>query len=669
MMKIYRSFLTLGLLFLLLTTALAQTKSDNRAVRAYATIENNSDISLRWEPLVANATGYAVYRRDMGAASWGAAIATLNATGSAYTDANVSANQVYEYRIEKTTSLTDPFGGGAQLKGYSYISAAVEKPAVHTRGIFWVLASKNIMDSLPGEVEMLTTDLVGDGWEVYVEVINPTAKVQDVKALIDAKYNSVGCDALLLLGHIPVPYSGLYCQDPSFRFPPDGHASNDPTPHCGAWAADVYYGVIDGAWTDTDSTTLAFRPENDNLIGDGKFDNAIIPGTVVIQVGRADFSRMPLFDLTEIGLTKQYLDKTHAYKQGNTPTLKKGVVENNFAAFDEGFSSGALRDFTAICGENSIVEDDVLTANETENYLLNYSCGPGSYTTCGGFGISSDFKTKNAGAFLHLFGSFFGDWDIENNLLRASLCTEEMGFATMWSGRPKWATHTLALGGTYGDAALITQNNVNGYDGSFYQNATHIALLGDPSLRHDMMSPALNIALEANSNRSATTVTWDASTEANIDGYYVYRSHKGHGDFILLNTTPTTDLNYIDSMPYDGTNHYMVRVAKVIETGSGNYENLSLGVQAEINAMQGQIANVPAIANIHLKVYPTVASDNITIEKSTGNNAPFSIRNTLGASVKTGTISGYKQAINVSQLAQGVYYVTVSDNTIKFIKH
>jgi hypothetical protein len=670
-MNTYSNFLTISLLFLLALTASAQTTSENRSVRGYATVDKTApSISLHWDASATNVSTYSIYRRSLGAISWGAVLVTLSPTDSAYTDADVTTSEVYEYSIEKMTDVTDPFrSGGAKVRGYSYIAASIEKPAIHNRGVFLVLIAKNIKDSLSTEVDILLGDLIGDGWEVHAEIVDPMAGVQDVKALIDARERDIGCDAVFLLGHIPVPYSGLYCAEGSYETPPDGHAASDPKPHCGAWPADVYYGVTTGSWIDIDSTTLAFRPENDNLIGDGKFDNVRIPGTVDIRVGRADFSRMPLFDLSEIGLTKQYLDKVHTYKTGSTPTVKKGVIENNFAAFDEGFSSAALRDFTAICGKDAIVEDDVLEASEAADYLLSYSCGAGSFTNCNGFGTSADFKTKNAGAFLHIFGSYFGDWDIENNLMRASLCSKKMGLAALWSGRPKWVTHTLALGETYGDVALRTQNNWQDYDANFYQNGTHSTLLGDPSLRHDMMSPAENISLVANPDRSLTNLGWTASSEADIDGYYIYRSHKENGGFIPLNAAPITELTYIDSMPFNGTNFYMVRAAKVTATGSGNYENLSLGIVGEINAMQGQMANVPRIANIHLRVYPTVTTSALTIEKSTLQLADYTVINTLGTNVMQGNVSGYKQNINVSELQQGIYYITISGNTSTFIKY
>jgi hypothetical protein len=61
-------------------------------------------------------------------------------------------------------------------------------------------------------------------------------------------------------GHVPVPYSG--------NFNLDGHDY-----HFGAWPADVFYGDMDGVWTDSSVTqTIASDPRNWNVPGDGKFD-------------------------------------------------------------------------------------------------------------------------------------------------------------------------------------------------------------------------------------------------------------------------------------------------------------------------------------------------------------------------------------------------------------
>src|SRR5207253_1848922 len=89
--------------------------------------------------------------------------------------------------------------------------------------------------------------------------------------------------------HVPVPYSG--------KINPDGHSD-----HVGAWPADVYYGDIDGNWTDTTvDFTQSTRPPSDaadnlrltNRPGDGKFDQDQIPSAVELEVGRVDLANMP----------------------------------------------------------------------------------------------------------------------------------------------------------------------------------------------------------------------------------------------------------------------------------------------------------------------------------------------------------------------------------------
>ena len=664
-MKIIQSFITLSLLFVASTYASAQTFAESRALPVFAEINASSpSITLRWKKS-AEAQSYKINKRSLNASSWGNSIVTLTSSDSSYTDNDVTVGEVYEYRILKTTNRLDPFTGGNTI-GYGYVSASIKRPAVHDRGTMWVLVAKNIKDSLQAEITQLMTDLGADGWNVYEETINEAARVSDVKALIDNMKSSIGCDAVYLLGHIPVPYSGVYCKTQS---PPDGHGANDPNSHCGAWVADVYYGDDNGTWTDTDSTTLAKRPANDNLIGDGKFDNESIPGTVTIAVGRVDFWGMTNFAKSEIQLTKQYLNKAHDFKVATTQVIKKGIVEDNFGVYTEGFGSGALRDFTAIAGEDGIVSDDIFNTAENNDYLMAYASGAGSYTSCSGVGTTNDFKTKNAAAFNHIFGSFFGDYDIENNFMRSSMATEKLGLVCIWSGRPKWVTHTLAIGETYGDITVRTQNSFNDYEiNNRFQRQTHIALLGDPSLRNDMLYPASNISLMANSENTEVDITWDASTEPGIDGYHVYRSHKPNGKYVLLNTAPVTSTSFKDENPYKGTNHYMVRVAKETTTGSGSYINLSLGVSAEINNLNGEKAGSNNLSTSSTKVYPTLAIDILNIERSNAKEVSFSITNNLGAVVSKSTTNEKLSRIDITALSQGSYFITIDNKTYRFIK-
>lgn len=663
---------TLIILFLLAgvpSRLFAQTASESRSASGHVETDQVSQtITLHWNS-TANTTAFKLYRRSLNSTDWGTAIASLDAATLSYTDTDITEGSVYEYAIERETSTNDPFRAG-NIIGYSYVSAGIEVPAKHERGALWLLTTTLINDSLPAEISTLVADLVADGWNVHHEVIDTQATVIDVKALIKDKQSTVGCDAVYLLGHLPVPYSGVYCEDDEYVFPPDGHNETDPNSHCGAWPADAFYGDTEGIWTDEDSTTLAKRDENNNAIGDGKYDQHRIPGKVSIAIGRVDMSDLPLFGLGEVALTKRYLDKVHTYKLGNTALENKGIIENNFASFAEGFSSAALRDFHAICGENGVIQEDVLSAARQKDYLFSYVCGAGSYTSCAGFGTSDSFASNNMAAFNQLFGSFFGDWDIQNNLLRASLATEKLGFTVIWSGRPKWVTHTLAIGESYADVVKKSQNNILDYDAGFYQNGAHMALLGDPSLRIHALKPAKNISAETNDNRDKTSLQWEATEETDILGYYVYRSHRKTGKFEVLTPSPITENTYNDASPYDGTNHYMVRVAKRQETGSGSYINLSLGIPMEINEMKGKIAHKKELSLTNARLYPTVATTRITIEHTSpnyGNNKYF-IFNTMGQVVANGTLNAKNTDVAISQFSAGTYFVKANDAVLRFIK-
>ena len=647
----------------------AQTYSDHRAVQAHSEWdEADQSVSLHWK-WENNAQSYVIYKRIYGITAWNNPIATLGATDSMYTDTDVDDLSIYEYAIEKTTTLTDPFNQPNKIKGYGYVSTAYQKPATHFRGVIGVLVTTLIQDNLAQEVDTLMRDLMADGWQVYKVVIQPTAGVAEVRDSIDFHIRTKGCNALYLLGHIPVPYSGLYCADPTYPVPPDGHGKDDGNSHCGAWASDVYYGSIYGAWTDSDSTTLGKRIENKNLIGDGKFDNIRIPGKVTIGVGRVDFSNLPALSKSEIELTRQYLNKTHQYKMGQVNLTNKGIIEDNFSSLAEGFGSGAVRDFSAILGKDKLILDDILTTSSQNDYVLAYSCGAGSYNSCAGFGTTAVFNTKNAAAFNHLFGSFFGDFDSENNILRATLASEKLGLASLWSGRPKWVTHPLALGETYGEITLKSQNNWNDYDANFFQNGTHMALMGDPSLRHFMIVPPKNIQLTTNSERNQVTVQWEPSSTNNVEGYMVFRSQKQNGGFgYPIHTNYIQGNQFIDQTPFEGNNFYQVKAVQKTTTGSGRFINLSLGAMDSISNIRGIEASLHTPQSIKISVYPTLTHQFIHIKRDLPEMEKYTLHNNLGKIVQSGRLTSQNETIDILPLALGLYHLTIGKYYQKILK-
>jgi hypothetical protein len=373
---------------------------------------------------------------------------------------------------------------------------------------------------------------------------------------------------LFLLGHIPVPYSGNSAHD--------GH-----TNHQGAWAADLFYGEVDGNWTDIFvNNTTPSREKNKNIPGDGKYDPTSNPSNLEIEVGRVDFNDLPAFPDDEIELTRQYLNKSHEFKIGKNQYPRRALVENNFSGFVEGFGQSAWRNFPAMFGADSVSVQNYDVLLESEKYLCSYACGGGSYTSCSGVGttanlwVAKDIKT----VFTLTFGSYFGDWDSQNNFLRSALGSGDV-LVNAWAGRPTWQVFDMAIGKHIGFSAMKSQDAT----GSFYNQgnspkSAHIALMGDPTLRLHPVRKAENLV--ANFENGDVQLTWKASEDA-THGHYVYKKDsESEWSWIATIDTGTT---FIDICVGSNTNYeYMVKAVKLEHSGSGSYYNSSLGISAEI---------------------------------------------------------------------------------------
>jgi hypothetical protein len=212
---------------------------------------------------------------------------------------------------------------------------------------------------------------------------------------------------------------------------------------------------------------------------------------------------------------------------------------------------------------------------------------------------------KHQSVFNFFFGSFIGDWDGRNSMLRTPLGEDDgYGLTAAWGARPVWDIHRMGLGGTIGESLLVTQNDRGAYtyDGGYnlgYDGRITTSLMGDPTLRQDVVKPVSNVV--ATSDAGGNVITWGASAESGIDGYYVYRATAANGPWTRLNTSVTTSTSYTDTTAtsVDGY-YYMVRADKLTVTPSGSYYNLSLGavsrpvVVSKVFNWQG---HVPTTAN------------------------------------------------------------------------
>jgi hypothetical protein len=492
-------------------------------------------------------------------------------------------------------------------------------------------------------------DLTGDGWEVVRHEVSRGDSVAHVKSIILDEFQAhpETIRSVFLLGHVPVPYSG--------DLNPDGHPD-----HKGAWPADIYYGNLTGNFTDTFvNNPWAARPENQNIPGDGKFDQSIIPLDVTLEVGRVDLWNMPAFSLSEGELLRRYLDKDHNFRNKDFTAIPRGLIDDHFGAFSgEAFAGSGWRNFAPLVGSDSIDELPFFSTLSQDSYLWSYACGGGWYQGAGGVGTTADFAADTVkSVFTMLFGSYFGDWDSPDNFLRAPLASAGYALTSCWAGRPHWQVHHMGMGENIGYSAKLTQNNSLTYYYNYARHFVHIALMGDPSLRMHVVAPVPEI--EVTTLHSTTTVSWLPSPEP-VLGYYVYRASGEFGKYERLHSDMITATTFVDPEPLAGMNHYMVRAVKLEQSPSGSYYNLSCGKTDSVTVVLGYQENVSSELN-QIRIFPNPGSDKVfvTIPAECEGFVRLLVTDLSGKMVLTHQVS-YQQTdgpvpLNIQSLPAGVY--------------
>jgi len=627
-----KTFTSILLLLLLSIHSIGQVSKDFTVQAWVETNKSNPSITINW-PYTPEVANYNIYRKAKSDANWDpASKVILSGNDTTWTDTAVAVGQMYEYKLLKLKSNLS--------NGYTYILSGIEVPLVHNRGNILILVEKMLLDSIPAELKSYYNDIAADGWNIYVEVVNKTDSIQKVKRIVKAvDARSGGLKSLLILGHVPVPYSG--------NFAPDGHSD-----HAGCWPTDAYYSIDFDNWADAITNTNGIaRSENKNLPGDSKWDNNTFPAAIKYFTGRVDLSNMPKFSKNEAALTKQYLKKAHDFRYKITKTVAKGVIDENIDASQGGYASTGWRNFAMIFGSKNIIEEDYLNTCRNQNIMFGYGVGAGTYTSCNGIGTTDSFVVTKGAVFNMLFGSYFGDWNSTNNLLRAPLASSENGLTNAWSGRPYWENHPMAMGEPIGYCAMITQNNKGEYDDNWHTNTVPIGLMGDPTLRVQIIAPPTNISISAISNNSRVKLTWSPSKDSGVLGYYIYQSQNPLRNTSPINSSLITDTTYIDNSPDLDTNYYLVKAVLLTTTPSGSYFNMSQGISAKITG-------------ITENTNPVVITKNITKFLDSTGNCSISSSDIDSGSHGMYEIASYsldKSSFNCSNLGDNTVHLTITD--------
>lgn len=666
-------------------------------IDAEVVIGLQTTITLNWKPNE-QARQYIIYKKEMGGIFPNTPVAQLDSATYTWTDNQVSEGKIYEYKIVGNSLGKINNGSTIQYlaSGYKAVSVNAEP---YKGGRLLILIDSTINSELSEEIARFQDDILKEGWTYVTRYVTRVEdfdgqKVRQVKQVILEEWNKKEFDNIFILGRVPVPYSG--------DIVPDAHTNN----HRGAWPADMYYGdMTESYWTDVSINSTSAPDRTKNIPGDGKFDistlynnNGQIVITTEAAVGRVDFYNMPAFEKSEIELLRAYLDKDHAFRTGQVEVENKALVDNNFAASSilGAFAWSGWSNFASIIGKDSVVAGDWIKANRDENlqektYIMAFGDGGGSYKSAGGVGTTANFAENNLNAvFSILFGSYFGDWDVSDNLMRAALASEPSILTCSWSGRPHWYYHHMGLDYPIGFSTKVTLNNTLDYvpmlvfsnnqptfpEGLILQ--VHVSLLGDPTLKVNA-EPILSHleSFSAVQEGEDTKLSWDMPDDGMQHSWDLFYNVDENDVWYKANENPITTNEYLDEFKYNGEITYLIR--EIIKEGDGVTSN---GVNGILNRYsRGNLASITrSDVNsveqdknyLSLNLGPNPTSEELTIKfKSNSGNTRIKVLDLEGNVLKEfnfitkgNALNSLNWNLNTSngKLSNGVYFVVLENN-------
>jgi len=513
-------------------------------------------------------------RRVKGAAgnTWITLVSASETLLNGHFDNGLDGSEVYEYALSRKTD---------NITAYGFGFANFFTPVVDNRGKLLVFIDSTTADALGADLITFKNDIRGEGWHTIPFKTGPSTTAQWVKNQIVAEYNAdpIGVNAVLLMGNVPVPYSGSTAWD-------------GKSDHIGAWPCDAFYGDVNGTWTDNainlpNTTRLANR----NVPNDGKFDQNTLPSEVELSVGRLDFSRLSsaTFGQNPVELLRRYLWKNHLWRTGQYTVPKTALVDDQVGwANGNAYAADGYRNAYPLVGEANVATGSFL---HPDRHLMR--CGVAAnatYSNASGIGSAAQFATDSVRTvFASVYGDYLGDWDFETDpLLPALLASKGSVLAVNWAGQPHWLMQGLATGETIGYCLKETQNAQfnNAYGFNNGTSGAHTALLGDPTLRAKIVAPPQNTT--AVSNCDKVNLVWQASSDPEVLAYLVYRSFEQDGPYARATPDLIFQNSWEDLSPPAGTLFYSVRAVKLeVTPGGGAFYNASTGIPKRVVFVPG----------------------------------------------------------------------------------
>ena len=168
-------------------------------------------------------------------------------------------------------------------------------------------------------------------------------------------------------------------------------------------------------------------------------------------------------------------------------------------------------------------------------------------------------------------------------------------------------------------------------------------------------------------NITVTNVVW-AGTTSETYAYYVYRSTDGL-NYDLIGVATGSDMHFDDNDMSAETYYYQVTAINTIVGGECESAP-AMAADGIHNYVTVHTDGVDEIEN-SINIYPNPTHDVLFVETqnfaSIPNQTEYCITNAMGQTLLIGQVKGESQQIDVSNLPQGMYFITIEGTTQKFV--
>ena len=482
-------------------------------------------------------------------------IAELPTQVRRFTDSDVELGKQYEYRVHRPALASRNYHEAA-----TYFAVTLDSPLQDQQGTILLVLDDTLVDELAPDIQLLEQDLSGDGWNV-VRLVSPRHRQADPASLHASIRETVrelsDVKGIYLFGHLPVARSGFLA--------PDGH---NRMPH----ETDLYYADLTGSWTDLQFFSDEGGDSRSNIPRDGKFDHSNLPRAIDVMVGRVDLSGLRDIEKTEPELLRNYVHKTHAWRNAERQVPYRALINSNHLFQEHSWAR-------AMFGHDALTEESFQPMLNEESHLWAIDFGHWD-----GRSEEHYIGVQNKAVFFINFGSGKQKWTGGRNAMRMLLAQPDWGLTVGWGGRPAWHMHQMGAGWTVGQSHKRTVNNAfNGnefFPGGRYshlESHVHINLLGDPTLGMHVAQPVR--LPEVSREGSSARLMWQPPVGDAPLGYHIYRSSQASSEYQRLTDypLPADQLQFVDNTDLVGDVYYQIRAIHRHESRSGAYELASRG--------------------------------------------------------------------------------------------